>query len=175
MIYKYVAPIVARLGGAAALAGVSLVGCGRAAPATTPADKAAAVETSKCSAAVDEGRLAPVLTGSAIESVEPLYTRVAMRESDVQATALHGAWITVRPLPGMTAELLERSLECHSARATLGRVDTPTSDPFALQSALVDISVKREGDAFRVGVGAPRTEEAHEILNRAEQLMAASR
>jgi hypothetical protein len=174
MIYKYVAPITARLAGAAALAGVSLIGCGRAAPATTAADKAAAVETSKCSATVNEDDLAPVLTGSAIENVEPLYIRVATRDSDVQG-ALHGALITVRPLPGMTAELLERSLECHSARATLGRVDNPTTDPFALPSSLVDISVRPEGDAFRVGVGARRSEEAHEILNRAEQLMATSR
>ena len=171
---KYLVPIAARLAGAAALAGVSVTGCGRAAPATTPADKAAAVETSKCSATVNEHDLVPVLTGSAIESVEPLYTRVAMRDSDVQG-ALHGAWITVRPLPGMTAELLERSLECHSARAALGRVDGPATDPFTLPSALVDISVEPEGDAFRVGVGAPRNEEAHEILSRAEQLMAASR
>jgi hypothetical protein len=164
-----------RFASAAALTGLSLIGCGRAAPATTPADRAAAVETSKCSTAADEIALAPVLTGGAIENVEPLYTKVAMRESDVQATALHGAWITVRPLPGMTAESIERALECHSARATLGRVDSSTSDPFAVSSARVDIRVQSEGDAFRVGVGTPRSETAHEILNRATQLMAMSR
>jgi hypothetical protein len=160
-----------RFAGAAALAGLSLIGCGRAA---TPADKAAAVETTKCSGAVDEEALAPVLTGGAIERVQPLYTKVLMRDSDGYAT-LNGAWITVRPLPGMTAESLELALECHSARGTLGQVNSSTSDPFVLPSTTVDIQVGSEGDAFRVGVSAPRREEAHEILDRATQLMATSR
>ena len=165
------APIAVRFAGAAALAGLSLIGCGRAA---TPADKAAAVETTKCSAAVDEEVLAPVLTGGAIERVEPLYTKVSMHDGNGYAT-LDGARITVRPLPGMTAEALQRALECHSARGTLGRVNTATSDPFVLPSTMVNIKVASQGDAFRVGVAAPRSEEAHEILDRATQLMATSR
>jgi hypothetical protein len=164
------APVAVRFAGAA-LAGLSLFGCGRAA---TPADHAAAVETTKCDGAVDEEALAPVLTGGAIERVDPLYTKLPMRDSDGYAT-LNGARITVRPLPGMTAELLERALECHSARGTLGQVDTSTSDPFVLPSTTVDIQVASEGDAFRVGVEARRKEEAHEILDRATQLMAMPR
>ncbi len=165
------APIAVRFSGATALAGLSLFGCGSAA---TPADRAAAVETTKCSGAVDEAALAPVLTGGAIERVGPLYNKVWMRDSDGYAT-LDGAWITVRPLPGMTAESLQRALECHSARGTLGQVNSSTSDPFVLPSTTVNIQVASEGDAFRVGVGAPRSEEAREILDRAMQLMATSR
>ena len=156
---------------AAALAGLSLIGCGKAA---TPADKAAAVETTKCSGSVDEVVLAPVLTGGAIERVDPLYNKVVMHDSNGYAT-LEGASITVRPLPWMTAESLERALKCHSARGTLGQVNSSTSDPFVLPSTMVDIRVASQGDAFRVGVGAPRSEEAHEILDRATQLMATSR
>jgi hypothetical protein len=143
-------------------------------PARSVADEAAAMERTRCGPDVDESVLAPIVTGQAIDSVEPLYSRSASGKSET-GERLHGALIRVRALPGMTAEWLDRALECHSARRLLGRVprEAAPNDPFWLPGRAVDIDAKSGRDVFLVAVEGATLDDAQEVLIRANALMSA--
>lgn len=100
-----------------------------------------------------------------IESFAPLY-----EASGRTATALKGAILVMRPAPGMTAEWLQRNIECHIARsAALGHSTEQMSKcPFALNG--VSVEVRSGGDKFLVYVrgGDPKT--ADEIWQRTQTL-----
>ena len=59
-----------------------------------------------------------------------------------EQSQLRGAKLTVAALPGLTAEWLDRELECHSAHITLGRTASTPEDPFWLPDSTVDIDVR---------------------------------
>ncbi len=146
------------------------VACGHAspAPARTGTEQAAFMEQTRCVAdtGADEKMLAPVLAGSAVQSVRPLY---AVAESG-KGGALHqlrGVVVTVSALPGLTDVWLDRALECHGARQTLGRVP-PSDDPFWLPGTVVDIDVRSAKDGYDVAVTGFSPEDAREIQARAE-------
>ena len=134
--------------------------------AQTVAARAAFVERTRCRADDDEKNLAPVLSGEAIQGVQPLYTTIEGAKSGV-GSELRGVTVTVRPLPGMTAEWLDRELECHSARATLGHGQGAPDDPFFLPTSFVNIEVRSATDGFDAEVVGYAPEEAAEILARA--------
>jgi hypothetical protein len=82
----------------------------------------------------------------------------------------------VRALRGVTAEWLDRALECHSARRVLGRIpasDAP-NDPFWLPGSVVDIDAESAKDRFVVDVRGATVREGQEILQRANAFVAAS-
>lgn len=85
---------------------------------------------------------------------------------------LRGAVIEFRAVPGLTAEWLQRSLECHLARsAVLGyaRPEMPFC-PLALKG--VSARVRSGGDRFLVEVEAGDAAVAEEIWKRASALAA---
>jgi hypothetical protein len=147
---------------------------GGATEAPSALEEAAALERGRCSGIADEATIAPILSGDAVEGVEPFYVSSINGKSGTQEH-LAGVTIVVNPLPGMTAELLDRALECHGARAVLGRLPpatTPTtSDPFFLPSRMVEIEVTSGRGHFRIAVHPVRSEDAEQVLSRANALV----
>jgi hypothetical protein len=144
-------------------------------PPQTPADKAALLERSACGPDVDEARLIPVVTGSAVDSVEPLYTGSAGANAG-SGTRLCGAVIRIRASQGVTSEWLDRALECHGAKRLLRHTDeTMANDPFWLPGRMVDIRTEPARDSFEVAVRGESTDDAQEILIRANAYLTANR
>jgi hypothetical protein len=144
-------------------------------PAKTPVEQAASMAQTRCGTDVAEASLVPLVTGASVESVEPLYTRSGGDRSGAD-THLSGALVRVRASQGVTAEWLDRALECHGAKRMLDQLpsDTIANDPFWLPGRTVDIDVESARDGFKVAVRADGTDEAQEILIRATAYLAAS-
>lgn len=93
----------------------------------------------------------------------------------VATEVLVGARITFRAVPGLTAEWLQRTIDCHLARnATLGHV-APQMPNCPLVPRGVRATVSSAGDGFAVAVEASDRETAREVLTRAERLLAGAR
>jgi hypothetical protein len=122
----------------------------------------------------DDKQLASVLSGEAVAGVRPLYSNVEASKSGLQAE-LRGARLSVRALPGVTPEWLDRALECHGAKAMLGHVTPPANDPFFVPNAFVDVDVFSEKDGFEVQVVGYSPEDAKQILDRANAFGATSK
>ncbi len=137
----------------------------------TPADHAREVEP-KCQGFGDE-TAAPLLARSAIDSVEPAYSHVQSGPVSQEAR-LRGARLHVRPLPGLSREAMDRSLECHEARVMLGRVAAGPDDPYVLEGNWLDIDVDSEGDGFVVSVLGGDADTARRVLERAKRFAAAT-
>jgi hypothetical protein len=84
--------------------------------------------------------------------------------------AAGGARVVLRARPGLTAEWLQRVLECHVAQgAAAGRAGEPDArSPLAVPGARV--RVQSVGDGFAVDVTASAPAAAREILRRARSL-----
>jgi hypothetical protein len=135
-------------------------------PPRTAADQATFVERTRCMPEDDDKALAPVLSGEALQSVAPLYSRLEQSKSGFQSE-LRGATLTVHALPGMTPEWLDRALECHGARAMLGHGAAVPNDPFFVPNSFVDIDVTSGKDGFDIEVVAYSSADANEVLARA--------
>jgi hypothetical protein len=165
---------------ALALAAVGAAGCEltdlNPPPPQTPTDKAASMERSACGPDVDDARLVPVVTGNAVDSVEPLYAGAPDTKSGSE-TRLYGAVIRIRASRGVTPEWLDRALECHGAKRLLRHTpgETIASDPFWLPGRMVDIQTEPAQDSFKVAVRGESTDDAQEILIRANAYLAANR
>lgn len=156
--------------------GVATMSCAGAAsldpPRNTISD-ATEMERTRCAPDVQESGLAPVLSGEAVESVLPLYTHSESQKFG-EVSRLYGAVIRVRAIQGLTAEWLDRALECHSARRVLGRIpetDVP-NDPFWLPGRTVDIDAESARDGFQVAIRGTSVDDAQEILIRANAFVA---
>lgn len=164
---------------ALAVAAVGTAGCELAdlnpPPPQTPIDKAVSLERSACGPDVDDARLIPVVTGKAVDSVEPLYAAAPDAKPGSQ-TRLCGAVIRIRASQGVTTEWLDRALECHGAKRVLGHAsdETMANDPFWLPGRMVDIRTKPTPDSFDVAVRGESTDDAQEILIRANAYLAAN-
>lgn len=135
--------------------------------ARSPADQATFIESSRCGTDVKESDLGPVLGGQAVQAVAPLYSTIEASKSGSQSQ-LRGAILTIAALPSMTPEWLDRELECHGARLTLGEVTSTADDPFWLPGSSVDIDVRPAKDGFLVGIAGYSSADAHQILDRAQ-------
>jgi hypothetical protein len=109
----------------------------------------------------------------AIESVKPEYfyitTGTIYRQPRLRGSQLH-----VRPSPGLSKEIIQRSLECHEAMVTLGKAPGLPDDPYVLPDVWLDINADSEGDGFVVRVQADQFDDAREVLARAKRALAAS-
>jgi len=145
-------------------------------PPQTATDKAASMERTRCGPDFDDSRLIPVVTGSAVDSVEPLYAGAPDGKPGSE-THLCGAVIRIRASQGLTAEWLDRALECHGARRLLQHTpdETMANDPFWLPGRMVDIDAQPARDSFKVAVRGESTDDAQEILIRANLWASARR
>jgi hypothetical protein len=151
-----------------AVTAVLVVGCAASAPPRSAAEQASAWDQNQCASFRDDAAIAEVLSGRAVERVDPLYEGVQSKSSSPR---LEGAALSVRPIRGATAEWLNRSLECHGVERMLGRVTAlgnTTVDPFVLPGSFVHIRVQSSGDGFRVELSGTTIAEAREILSRAD-------
>ena len=106
-----------------------------------------------------------------VESVAPLYTFVPTSGSNREAR-LRGAEVRLRPLPGVTPELLTHILSCRSAQLVLGRVHEGENEPYWLPDGWVKIGVRSEDASFVVALEGEDFVEAKEILARAQAFAA---
>jgi hypothetical protein len=133
----------------------------------TPADRARELEA-KCRST--PGETTPALLASAVDSVEPAYSHVSSGPGDREAR-LRGARLHVRPLPGLSRESLQRDLECHQMRVTLGSAPPLANDPYVLPDRWIDIDVDSEGDGFVAQVRTDKFDDAKEVLARARRFV----
>ncbi|HTB76638.1 MAG TPA: hypothetical protein VK762_25500 [Polyangiaceae bacterium] len=149
------------------LVGVFVVACGGWFPLLpdmrTPADRAHAMDA-KC-AHESEQQAVPALTSSLVETVEPAYSTVP--SGNDRAIRLRGARLHLRPSLNVSAEALQRTLECHQARVTLGDATATADDPYVLPGAWLDIDVGSSGDGLVAAVLVDHFEDARRVLDRA--------
>jgi hypothetical protein len=128
-----------------------------------------AAERSRCGPDLDLTSLEPIFSHRAVESAEPLYVRTSRGMS-----RLAGAIIHLRAIQGMTAEWLDRALECRSAERVLGKIaeNVSPNDPFWLPGRMVQIQTESAGHGFRVSVSGATSDDAQEILIRANAFAA---
>jgi len=102
-----------------------------------------------------------------IAAVTPLVENTSSKFRQ-QRTA--GALITVRARPGMTAEWLQRVVDCHLAHtATLDVADMPNC-PLVPRGAVARVT--STGNGFAFAVRSDNADTAREILDRAQRLWA---
>lgn len=107
-----------------------------------------------------------------IASVDPLTERVGSSKMPTERTV--GATITFRAVPGMTAEWLQRLVDCHLARsASLGHV-VPEMPDCPLVPDGVQATVRSTGAGFAVVIRSDDAATAEEILARARRLRTAA-
>jgi hypothetical protein len=111
-----------------------------------------------------------MLSPVAVERVEPAYSYV--QSGNDRRPNLRGARILVKPLPGISAEGLTRSLECHEARAVLHDAGPSDDDPYVLPGQWVDVAVSSEGDGFVVLARVMSVSDARSVLDRARRFAA---
>jgi hypothetical protein len=81
-----------------------------------------------------------------------------------------GAKIEFRAVPGMTAEWLQRVVECHIARASAAGHNMPEMDYCPLVPKGVKASVSSTGNGFSVDVTSGDAATVKEIIRRAQAL-----
>jgi hypothetical protein len=138
----------------------------------TPADRAREVEP-RCKGFAEDVP-APLPLSGAVESVEPAYSYVKSGPND-RDPRLRGARLHVRPLPGLSRESMQRTLECHQANVTLHASEVRDEDPYVLPGRWVDIDVDSEGDGFVVAVQTESFDDARRILERGRRFVHNSR
>lgn len=146
------------------------------------------VEATACAGISDDDRdVSPFLHLTDISGVEALVdarpdvktgsTISPSRETadSAQATTwTRGAVVTFRAVPGLTAEYLQRTVDCHLARnAVLGHVVPEMPDcPLVPRGAVATVS--STGTGFAVAIGSDDAEAAADILARARRLVDAA-
>jgi hypothetical protein len=151
----------------AALLAMTSVGCTLLMPGTTPhvARDAEQQERKRC----DAGPVDPRLYGPGIvEGAIPHY-RYVMGGPNGKETHFAGAEIHLRPLPGVTAELLERGLMCRSAKLMLGHATPLPNERYFLPDGWVKIDVQSGGGSFAVLLIAEDDGHGREIYARAQE------
>jgi hypothetical protein len=128
-------------------------------------------EASACSGVPEEDRdLSPFAHREDIRSVKPLDEEVRLGKS--ASFRMAGAEVVFAAVPGMTAEWLQRVVDCHLARnAALGHDMAATEMgycPLTLRGA--QARVRSVGDGFAVAIRADDEATSKEILRRAESL-----
>jgi hypothetical protein len=128
-----------------------------------------AAEAAECAGLSEADRdQSPFSHRDDIASVTALTEEVVMARTRTTHTV--GARIVLRAVPGLTAEWLQRVLECHLARnASLGH-DVPEMPYCPLVPAGVTVEVGSVGDGFAIDVRAVGDEAITEVVRRARTL-----
>ena len=127
-------------------------------------------EARACAGLSDEDRdVSPFAHREDIASVEPLYANVSSSKGAFER--LRGAVITFHAVPGMTAQWLQRLVDCHLARnAALGH-EVPEMPYCPLVPKGVDATVTATSTGFAVAVGSENFDTASEVVRRARTLV----
>jgi hypothetical protein len=158
---------------AALLALTSGAGCTTLIPGTTRHDvrrDATKLEHDRCDATPVDPR---IYSAEIVQQVAVHYDYVMGGPSGREAR-FGGAELQLRPLPGVTAELLERGLMCRSAQRMLGRVPVAPNEPYYLPDGWVKIDVRSGGGTFIVSLSAEDAAHGRAIYERARAFVGPS-
>jgi hypothetical protein len=134
-----------------------------AAAALTDAEKSA------CAGLSDDDRdISPFFHREDIQSVSVLTETVKSGKSSTQKEV--GATVVFRAVPGMTAEWLQRVVDCHVARAAAVGHDMPEMSYCPLMPKGVKAKVTSAGNGFAVNLSADDAATIAEIKKRAQAL-----
>ena len=106
-----------------------------------------------------------------IEGVDPLYSGPLSSKNPMQR--LVGAAVRIRAVPGMTAEWLQRVMDCHLARNASMGYAMPEMSYCPLMLKDLSVTVTSTGRGFSVAIRSGDTDTVHEIERRAEALVPA--
>ena len=131
-----------------------------------------AAEARACSGlSPDDRDISPFERTAEIASVEPFVQKLDVRNAGSREREV-GAVVTFRAGPGMTAEWLQRLVDCHLARnAALGH-EVPDMPNCPLVPRGVRASVRSANTGFAVEIASDDADTAREILARARRLVA---
>lgn len=128
-------------------------------------------EARACVGISDEDRdMSPFAHRDDIASVEPLTVGSSGAKGQTPRTV--GAVITFRAVPGMTAQWLQRVVDCHLARNAAVGHEAPEMPYCPLVPKDASASVSATDSGFAVAVRSDDSNTAKEILRRARALTA---
>lgn len=119
----------------------------------------------------DDRVISPFERSDDIASVEPFLLHVPVDEPSSYRRPV-GAVVTFRAVPGLTAEWLQREIDCHLARNTAVGNVVPEMPDCPLVPRDVEAHVRATGTGFAVELRSDDPETAREILDRAERELA---
>ncbi|MDX2054631.1 MAG: hypothetical protein SFV15_19680 [Polyangiaceae bacterium] len=126
-------------------------------------------EASACSGLSDEDRdISPFAHGADISSVTQL--KEEKRAGKATTTRDAGATVVFRAAPGLTAEWLQRIVDCHLARNAAVGHNMPQMSYCPLVPRGVQAKVHSSGGGFAVDIRSDDPETVAEIWKRAQQL-----
>jgi hypothetical protein len=166
--------VVAQRATLGAIGSLACAGCALLSPLPdmrTPADRAR--EVAPLCRNVPENDMAPLLSPDLVDTVKAAYATVPSGPAEREAR-LRGARIGLRPTPGMSSEVLTRSIECHQARVALGEVVASADDPYVLPGVWLDLDASSARDSFVIVVSADDFDDARQVLERARRFVARS-
>lgn len=130
----------------------------------------AQAEAQACAGISDDDRdISPFAHSEDIRSVSPLTEQARTGKAVTSQTV--GATIVFRAVPGMTAEWLQRVVNCHLARAAAAGHAMPEMDYCPLVLNNVTASVTSVGDGFAVNIRSNDKATVDAVLKRAQALV----
>ena len=124
--------------------------------------------TCGCTPELSDPSVSPLSQPGAVLDVQPYEVR--RNDGKHVRTQLQGAVIEYRAEPGVTPELLQRSLEQHRAYLTsTGPATTAHSSPLAVEKAKTEVT--SAGDRYVVTISSRDRDDAKQILERAQALV----
>jgi len=142
----------------------------RAAEHRAAAQKIRTAEDTACAGIAPEDRATgPFGHAGDVTSVSVIQERPAASLDMHEDERTAGAEIVLRATPAMTAEWLQRNVDCYMARAATGPA-TPemANSPLTLRN--IDATVSSTGNGFAVSVTSEDPDTVAEIIRRAEAL-----
>lgn len=129
-------------------------------------------EANACAGISPEDRaISPFERTGDVASVEPLVLPAANAPNQLPNERTVGAVVTFRAVPGLTAEWLQRAIDCHLARnAALGH-EVPEMPNCPLVPKGVTARVVSSGARFAVQIKADEPATAREVLERARRVL----
>ena len=125
-------------------------------------------EAQACAGISDDDRdMSPFYHREDITSVQPAVVQKTGKERGEQVV---GAVVVFRAVPGLTAEWLQRIVECHIARNNALGNDMPEMPYCPLVPKGITAKVSSTGDGFAVTIESQDPNTAKEVLRRAQAL-----
>jgi hypothetical protein len=125
-------------------------------------------EASACVGISDDDRdISPFYHREDIAGVQPAYVHLAGKQARDQIV---GASVAFRAVPGMTAEWLQRVVDCHIARNNALGNDMPEMPYCPLVPKGINAKVSSTGNGFAVTIESQDPNTAQEVLRRAQAL-----
>jgi hypothetical protein len=133
----------------------------------------AQAEAKHCAGIEEADRdMSPFAHREDIASAKPLEEEQPVGKGRVKK--LKGAIVVFRAVPGLTAEWLQREVNCHQARAASVGFDMPEMSYCPLMVKDVKVTVSSVGDGFAVELRSDNEASAKEVEHRALALVGAS-